>query len=48
LDRSWDNRKALAKKLEEKTPALQEKAKRTNRVLCDFLAGLTAKEKKRG
>lgn len=48
LDRSWDNRKALAKKLEEKTPALQERAKKTNRVLCDFLASLTAKEKKRG
>ncbi len=45
LDRSWDNRKALAKKLEDKTPALQEKAKKTNRILCDFLASLTAKEK---
>ena len=48
LDRSWDNRKALAKKLEENTPALQERAKKTNRILCDFLASLTAKEKKRG
>jgi polysaccharide pyruvyl transferase CsaB len=48
LDRSWDNRKALAKKLEERIPALQERAKETNRVLCDFLASLTAKEKKRG
>jgi polysaccharide pyruvyl transferase CsaB len=47
LDRSWDNRKSLARKLEEKTPALQERAKRTNRILCDFLGSLPAKEKKR-
>jgi polysaccharide pyruvyl transferase WcaK-like protein len=40
LDRSWDNRKTLARKLEEKTPALQERAKRTNQILCDFLARL--------
>lgn len=45
LDRSWDNRKTLAKKLEENVPALQEKAKKTNRVLCDFLGRLAVKDK---
>lgn len=38
LDRSWDTRKQIAKKLEEKVPQLQEKAKKTNQILCDFLA----------
>ena len=47
LDRSWDNRKALARKLEEKVPALQERARRTNQILCDFLAGLKPNDRKR-
>ncbi|HKB07320.1 MAG TPA: polysaccharide pyruvyl transferase family protein [Candidatus Polarisedimenticolia bacterium] len=37
LDRSWDTRKQLAKKLEEKVPPLQERAKRTNQILCELL-----------
>lgn len=44
LDRSWDTRKNIAKKLEEKIPALQEKAKRTNQILCDLLKSLQPKE----
>ena len=37
LDRSWDLRHQLKKRLEEKVPPLQERAKRTNRILCDLL-----------
>jgi polysaccharide pyruvyl transferase CsaB len=37
LDRSWDLRHQLKKRLEEKVPPLQERAKRTNRTLCDLL-----------
>jgi polysaccharide pyruvyl transferase CsaB len=37
LDRSWDLRHQLKKRLEEKVPPLQDRAKRTNRVLCDLL-----------
>jgi polysaccharide pyruvyl transferase CsaB len=37
LDRSWDLRHQIKKQLEEKIPPLQERAKRTNQILCDFL-----------
>lgn len=37
LDRSWDTRDRLKKKLEEKVPPLQERAKTTNQILCDLL-----------
>jgi polysaccharide pyruvyl transferase CsaB len=37
LDRSWDLRHQLKKRLEEKVPPLQDRAKRTNRILCDLL-----------
>lgn len=40
LDRSWDLRHQLKKRLEEKVPPLQERAKRTNRILCDLLQSL--------
>lgn len=46
LDRSWDTRKQIAKKLEEKIPLLQERAKRTNQILCDFIRSLHLQEKK--
>lgn len=45
LDRSWDTRKSIAKKLEEKMPSLQKKAEKTNLILCDFLKSLTPKER---
>ncbi len=40
LDYAWDTRKNTVKKLEEKVPLLQAQAKRTNQILCDFLASL--------
>ena len=41
LDRSWDTRKDLARRLEEHLPALQERAKRTNQLLCEMLRSLS-------
>lgn len=43
LDRSWDTRKTIQKKLEEKIPLLQERAQKTNQILCDLLKSLPAK-----
>jgi len=43
LDRSWDTRKGIAKKLQEKIPLLQERAKKTNQILCDLLQSLKPK-----
>lgn len=40
LDRSWDTRKTISKKLEEAIPPLQERAKRTNQILCDLLKSI--------
>ncbi len=40
LDRSWDLRHQLKKRLEEKVPPLQERAKRTNVMLCELLQSL--------
>lgn len=37
LDRAWDNKKTQIKKLEEKIPPLQEKAKQSNKILCELL-----------
>jgi polysaccharide pyruvyl transferase WcaK-like protein len=45
LDRSWDMRKTIAKKLEEKIPPLQERARRTNQILCEFLQSFKVKAK---
>lgn len=44
LDRSWDTRKNIQKKLEEKIPFLQERARKTNQILCEFLGPLKPKE----
>lgn len=46
LDRSWDARKNIEKKLEEKVPPLQERAKKTNLILCDLLKSLEPKKAK--
>lgn len=43
LDRSWDLRNRLKKQLEEKVPPLQDRAKSTNRILCDLLRSLQPK-----
>src|SRR2546428_841438 len=40
LDRSWDLRNRIKKQLEERVPPLQERAKQTNRILCDLLRSL--------
>jgi polysaccharide pyruvyl transferase WcaK-like protein len=40
LDRSWDTRDRIKKKLEENFPPLQERAKKTNQILCDLLQSL--------
>jgi len=42
LDRSWDTRKSIAQRLEERVPTLQQTAKRTNEILCDLLDRLDA------
>ncbi|MEZ4599815.1 MAG: polysaccharide pyruvyl transferase family protein [Syntrophotaleaceae bacterium] len=38
LDRSWDTRGQIARKLQKTIPGVQEKARQTNRILCDFLS----------
>lgn len=43
IDRSWDTKKNIQKRLEEKIPSLQEKAKKTHQMLCEFLKTLTPK-----
>ncbi|MBI4372912.1 MAG: polysaccharide pyruvyl transferase family protein [Candidatus Omnitrophica bacterium] len=43
LDRSWDRKESIKKKLEEKIPLLQERAKKTNQILCDLLHSLKPK-----
>ena len=40
LDRSWDLRNRIKKQLEERVPPLQERAKQTNRILCELLRSL--------
>jgi polysaccharide pyruvyl transferase CsaB len=44
LDRSWDTRSRIKKRLEENLPPLQERAKQTNRILCDLLQSLKPKQ----
>ncbi len=44
LDRSWDTRKNLIKKLESKVPPLQERARRTNQILCELLKSLKPRQ----
>jgi polysaccharide pyruvyl transferase CsaB len=43
LDRSWDTKDRIKKRLEEKIPPLQERAKKTNQILCDLMRSLTPK-----
>jgi len=43
LDRSWDTGKTIQKRLEDRVPPLQEKARRTNQILCDDLKTLKPK-----
>jgi hypothetical protein len=43
LDRSWDTRDRIKKRLEEKVPPLQERAKKTSHILCDLLRSLKPK-----
>jgi polysaccharide pyruvyl transferase WcaK-like protein len=43
LDRSWDLRAQIKKRLEERIPTLQERAKKTNRTLCGLLRDLRPK-----
>lgn len=40
LDRSWDTKKRIQKKLEEKIGGLQERAKKTNTLVCEMLQSL--------
>jgi polysaccharide pyruvyl transferase CsaB len=44
LDRSWDLRERIRKKLEVKVPPLQERARNTNQILCDLLQSLNPKQ----
>jgi polysaccharide pyruvyl transferase CsaB len=43
LDRSWDTKDRIRKRLEDKVPPLQERAKVTNRAACELLQSLTPK-----
>jgi polysaccharide pyruvyl transferase CsaB len=40
LDRSWDTKERIRKRLEEKLPSLKERAKKTNEILCELLQSL--------
>ncbi|MBI2358182.1 MAG: polysaccharide pyruvyl transferase family protein [Deltaproteobacteria bacterium] len=40
LDRSWDTKDRIKKRLEEKFPPLQERAKKTNQILCGLFRSL--------
>jgi polysaccharide pyruvyl transferase CsaB len=44
LDRSWDLRERIRKKLEVKVPPLQERARKTNQILCELLQSLNPKQ----
>lgn len=44
LDRSWDTKDRIKKRLEEKVPPLQERAKVTNRMACELLQSLRRKQ----
>lgn len=44
IDRGWDNRKAIKKKLKEKIPLITEKAKQTHIILSDLIKSLTQKK----
>lgn len=44
LDRSWDTKDRIRKRLEDKVPPLQERAKVTNRAACELLQSLKPKQ----
>ncbi len=44
LDRSWDLRERIRKKLEVKVPPLQERARKTNQILCELLQSIRPKQ----
>lgn len=44
LDRAWDTRSLFPKKLEEKIPILQEKAKQSSKILCRLLESLAIRK----
>ena len=44
LDRSWDLRERIRKKLEVRVPPLQERARKTNQILCELLQSLRPKQ----
>jgi polysaccharide pyruvyl transferase CsaB len=44
LDRSWDLRERIRKNLEVKVPPLQERARKTNQILCELLQSITPKQ----
>jgi polysaccharide pyruvyl transferase CsaB len=44
LDRSWDLRERIRKNLEVKVPPLQERARKTNQILCELLQSLRPKQ----
>jgi polysaccharide pyruvyl transferase CsaB len=44
LDRSWDTKERIRKKLEEKFPALQDRAKRTNTLVCEMLQSVEPRQ----
>jgi polysaccharide pyruvyl transferase CsaB len=44
LDRSWDTRARLRKRLEDKLPGLRKRAKVTNQILGDLLAKLSPEQ----
>jgi len=44
LDRSWDLRERIRKRLEVKVPPLQERARKTNQILCELLQSLKPKQ----
>jgi polysaccharide pyruvyl transferase CsaB len=44
LDRSWDLRERIRKKLEVKVPPVQERARKTNQILCELLQSITPKQ----
>jgi polysaccharide pyruvyl transferase WcaK-like protein len=45
LDRSWDTKERIRKRLEEKLPSLKERAKKTNEILCELLQSLAPPSK---
>jgi uncharacterized protein (UPF0262 family) len=43
IDRSWDLRRQIRERLEEKIPVLQDRARRTNAILCELLRSVKPK-----